>query len=323
MPSIAELEQEFGIRDHLSFHEDQPGMPQMRIATDASEATIYLQGAHLTRWNPRGQQPVLYLSPRTELTPGKAIRGGVPVLFPWFGDRWNAAEFQARTGIKAPSHGFARTSLWTVERTHLSPEGDVHVTLSLGPSDVSRALGYDSFAVRLTFRIGRDLHMALAVTNTGAEPMQFEEGLHTYFEVGDVYAARVRGLRGSTYIDKRDNSIRKVQRESLLAFTRDVDQVHVNTAEPLILSDPAWNRDVHIEKAGSHTTVTWNPWDVLTPGLKDMPEDGWKHFVCVEAVNAGEDRITLPPGQSHVMACSIRTESHAEGHANAAAKDTE
>ncbi len=308
--TLADLTAKFAIRDHLSFHEDQPGMVQMRIVTPASEATIYLQGAHLTRWTPRlsggGGNDVLYLSPKSALAPGKAIRGGVPVLFPWFGDRWNGKEYDVAHGTKSPSHGFARTSVWTVARTHLTPDGEVQVTLSLEPSELSASLGYSSFHVTMEFRVAAQLHQEMTVTNRGAEPMIFEQGLHSYFAVADVPAARLDGLRGSTYLDKRDNLIRKVQRESQFAFTRDVDQVHVHTSEPLTLYDTAATRSIQIIKTGSQTTVIWNPWSVLTPGLPDLPEDGWQHFICVETVNAADDRITLQPGASYGMAATLR-----------------
>ncbi len=306
MQTLAELREKFAVRDHVSFHEDEPGMVQMRAVAEASEGTIYLQGAHLTRWTPHRQNPVFYLSPKSALAPGKAIRGGIPVLFPWFGPRWNAAEWDAAHGTQSPMHGFARTSVWTVERVHLAPDGEVQATFSLAPSDLSRSLGYDHFTAVMDFRIGRDLHTALTVTNHGATPMEFEEGLHSYFAVEDVPAARLDGLRGSTYIDKRDNGTRKVQRETSFAFTRDVDQVHVHTAEPLVLRDDAGKRSIHVAKEGSQTTVIWNPWSVLTPGLPDLPEDGWQHFICVETVNAADDRMTLMPGASHGMAMTVR-----------------
>jgi len=296
----------FAIRDHISFHEDEPGMTQMRIVTPASSATIYLQGAHLTRFTPLHGNPIIYLSPKTALAPGKPIRGGIPVLFPWFGERWNKTEFDAAHGTTSPMHGFARTTVWTVDRTHLEPTGEVIVVLSLHPDDTSRSFGYDHFSATLEFRIGAELHVALTVTNHGSEPMQFEEGLHTYFAIGDVPAARLDGLRGSTYLDKRDNFVRKVQRETQFAFTRDVDQVHVHTSEPLTLHDPGNQRTIHIQKTGSQTTVIWNPWSVLTPNLPDLAEDSWQHFICAETVNAADDRITLAPGATHGMACTIR-----------------
>ncbi len=307
--SLAELQERFAIRDHISFHEDEPGMVQMRVVAHASEATVYLQGAHLTRWTPHGGNPVLYLSPKSALAPSKPIRGGVPVLFPWFGPRWNAAEFDAAHGTTSPMHGFARTAIWALDRVHLNPDGEIHVTLSLRPDDLAYSVGYDHFSAVMEFRFGGNLHQALSVTNHGTEPMEFEEGLHTYYAVGDVTAARLLGLRGSTYLDKRDNMVRKVQRETEFAWTRDVDQVHVHTAEPLILVDPANRRRIHITKQGSNTTVIWNPWTVLTPTFPDLADDSWQHFVCVETVNAADDRMTLPPGATHGMAVDVRVEA--------------
>jgi glucose-6-phosphate 1-epimerase len=246
------------------------------------------------------------MSPKSPLEPGKPIRGGVPVLFPWFGPRWNAEAFDAEHGTKSPMHGFARITVWTLDRVHLDPTGDVHITLSLHPDDLSRSLGYGSFAATMDFRIGKELHQALTVTNRGTEPMEFEEGLHTYFAVDDVPGARLDGLRGSTYLDKRDGAIRKVQRETQFAFTRDVDQLHVNTAEPLTIHDGS--RKVHIVKEGSQSSVIWNPWSVLTPNFADLAEDSWKHFLCAEVVNAADDRITLAPGATHGMAMTVRIE---------------
>lgn len=305
MQTLDQLNEAFALHDHLSFHQDQPGMVQARIVSRGCDATVYLQGAHLTRWNPRGTAPVFYLSPSSHLQPGRPIRGGIPVLFPWFGERWNGAEHLAATGIASPMHGFARTSVWTVTRTHLSPAGEVHLTLTLGPSDLSRSMGYDHFTATLEFRMGHALHVALTVTNHGTTPMVFEEGLHSYFAVGDVHAFKLGGLRGSTYFDKRDHDIRKVQRETLFQFTRDVDQVHVHTAEPLTLHDPGNVRTLTVAKTGLNTTVIWNPWDVLTPGIPDLPPDAWQHFVCVEVVNAADDRMNLAPGASYGMAMDI------------------
>ena len=299
MVSAAELNGRFGIRDHLSFHDSlaesgaPTGLVEMRIVTPASEATIFTQGAHLTRWVPAGMQSVVYLSPRSSFAPGKPIRGGIPVLFPWFADGWDHQH--------KPMHGFARVTEWTLESTHLDPAGEVHVTLSLVPDENFRSAGYDHFHVAIQFRIGVDLEITLEVTNHGTAPMVFEDGLHSYFAVGDIREAATEGLQGTTYIDKRDGNLRKVQQERLLRYTRDVDQVHVRTTSPLTIHDDAWKRAVHIAKQGSNTTVTWNPWSTLSPALPDLAPASWEHFVCVETVNAGDDRITLAPGDTHRM----------------------
>lgn len=303
--TITELNAKFAIRDHITFHEDEPGMPKMRIATDASDATLYLYGAHLTQWTPRGGSPVLYVSPNSWMETGKPIRGGVPVLFPWFGPRWNAAEYDAAHSTTSPMHGYGRTMVWQLDRVHLDPTGEVEVTMSLPMDQTATTYGFAGLHSVLEFRIGKELHMTLSATNRGTEAVAFEEGFHTYFAIGDIHAVRVLGLRGSTYIDKRDNATRKVQRETELAFTRDVDQLHVHTSEPLVVVDPGNHRAIHIRKTGSQSTVVWNPWTVLTPNFADLAPDSWEHFACVEVVNAADDRVTLAAGATHGMDMTI------------------
>ena len=312
MPSAADLGRNFAIRDHLSFHGSESnsntaagGLVEMRVTTAGSEATLYPYGAHLTRWVPREGRPAIYLSPAADFVAGRAFRGGVPVLFPWFGPRWDGGP----AGAASPAHGFARLSEWTVQRTHLQPSGDVQIEMTLGPSERSRALGYDAFQVTAIFQIGTELAITLSVENTGSVPLVFEEGLHAYFAVSDITSIGIEGLRGSTYIDKRDNDARKVQREDSLRIARDVDQVHVQTQEPLRIHDPGWRRSIRVIKTGSNATVVWNPWSTLTQSLGDLPPDGWRHFVCLEAVNMGESRISLSPGHTSRMGMQIRVEN--------------
>lgn len=293
--------QHFAIQDHLTFHTgDGTGnhdLVEARIATAASEATILLHGAHLTRWNPAGTQPVIYMSPKSAFAADKPIRGGIPVLYPWFASGWD--------GKHQPMHGFARVTEWTVQSTHLDPTGDVHLTLTLpGTPDLQKS-GYGECAATLQFRIGKELSITLEVTNHGEQPIVFEEGLHTYFAVGDIHQTTTEGLQGTTYLDKRDNFAKKTQTDRLLHYTRDVDQVHLSTASPLTIHDTANHRDIHILKGGSDTTVTWNPWSVMTPTLPDLAPDSWEHFVCVETVNAADNRITLAPGQTHRMSSTV------------------
>ncbi|MGQ0619532.1 MAG: D-hexose-6-phosphate mutarotase [Panacagrimonas sp.] len=305
MQTLPELNRRFGIHGYAAFEEREPGMIRLRLISSESEATLYLHGAHLTHWAPRGASPVLYLSPKAVFAPGKAIRGGVPVLFPWFGPRWNGEAFDAAHRIKSPAHGFARTAVWTVTSVTRAPEGEIVAVLSLGPDAVSRSLGYDDFALALECRIGRELHLALHVTNHGTAPMVYEEGLHTYFAVTDVRAVRLEGLAGTRYLDKRDDSKGKVQHQDRFAFTRDIDQVYLHTGAPIVLHDPAGHRVVHIAKTGSRTTVIWNPWDVLTPGFADLAADSWQHFACVETANADEDRVLLAAGATHRLAMTL------------------
>lgn len=309
MQTLVELNHRFGIHRQAVFEEPEPGMIRLRLMSSASDATLYLQGAHVTHWAPRGADPVLYLSPKAVFAPGKAIRGGVPVLFPWFGPRWNGAVFDAAHGTRSPAHGFARTVIWTVESVVRTPEDEIVAALSLAPNEGSRALGYADFALALECRVGCELQVRLHVTNQGAAPLAYEEGLHAYFAVADVHSVRLEGLAGNTYLDKRDGAARKLQREKRFAFTRDVDRMYPHTGAPLALHDPGGQRVVHIAKTGSQTTVIWNPWTVLTPGFPDLAADSWRHFVCVETVNADENRVLLAPGATHTLAMTLRVAS--------------
>ena len=148
----AELNHTFAIASALSFEAAPGGLTRAIISTPRAEADIYLQGAHVAHWTPSGQKPVLFMSSKSFFAPGKAIRGGVPVIFPWFGGRSD--------GKPGPAHGFARSVDWSVESTGLLDNGAVQIVLGLGATDASRALGFDHFSARFTVNFGEKLEMA-------------------------------------------------------------------------------------------------------------------------------------------------------------------
>lgn len=296
MQTIEQLNEHFGIKDHLHF-EEHNGLVRIVVNTAHAKAALYTQGAHLVEWTPAGQKPGLFLSPKANIAPGKAIRGGIPVIFPWFGPKADDP--------KAALHGFARTSVWTVESTHFGADGDVVITLTLDPQNVANTYGVDHFHCGIRFVIAKELTITLEITNHGPDPLVFEEGFHTYFAVGHPLQTTVEGLDGTEYLDKRDG-MKKKTLHGLLHFTRDVDQVHINTASQLVIHDAAWKRDVHIEKEGSNATVCWNPSPVLTPNFADLAEDSWEHFVCVEVVNALDNKVTLAAGATHSLSSTVR-----------------
>ena len=265
------------------------------ITTPHATATVYLQGAHITAWQPAGRQPVLFTSRKTELAPGKPIRGGVPIAFPWFAARHD--------GKPGPSHGFARIQDWTLAFAALAGE-DLHLTFTLAPTELSRSLGYDSFRLAYQLVIGRNLSLQLTVANDAAEPLVFEEALHTYYAVADVHEATVTGLEGVTYLDKVDNFAPKVQ-QGTVTFTGQTDRVYLDTAASCVLHDAAGKRQIIVAKENSHTTVVWNPWDTGAAKLPDLDPTEWHEFVAVETVNAAKDSVTLQPGSTHTMQAHI------------------
>ncbi len=276
------------------------GLVRAGISTPAAEADLYLQGAHLAHWTPRGQQPVLFVSSKSMFAAGKAIRGGVPIIFPWFGTRSD--------GKPGPAHGFARTSEWIAEGARQLEDGRVEITLALGNNHATREFFDAAFRLRFRVTIGSELEMELETSNSGTIPFTFEEALHTYLAVGDVRQASIFGLGNTVFIDKTDGFKRKKQDGEPLRIAKETDQVHLNTQATCSVWDPLWNRRIIVEKSGSASTVIWNPWIEKSDGMADMEAEGWKRMLCVETANAADNAILLPPGASHTLVASIRVE---------------
>lgn len=260
-------------------------------------ARLHLYGAHLVSWVPTGQDDVLWVSAASRYAPGAAIRGGVPLCFPWFGPHASG------TG---PAHGFARVSVWhLLEAADLPddahPGGAVAVTLGLTEQDVDAALTTvwpHPFEARVRVVVGRELSVSLAVRNTGAQPFSVSEALHTYLAVDDVRSTSVEGLDGATYVDKVDGGEEHVQRGPV-TFTGETDRVYTGTGSTTRLVEP--RRTVTVAKSGSRSTVVWNPWSEKAAQMADVPDDGWTGFVCVETANALDDTLTVDPGEVRTL----------------------
>jgi glucose-6-phosphate 1-epimerase len=302
---LQQLTDQFAIPGALSFFENEHGLIGASITTPGCTAEIYLQGAHLTAWQPTGQKPMLFLSERSLFIPGKAIRGGIPIIFPWFGTRTATAESPRTDG---PSHGFARTAEWQLAFAALAGD-DLHLTLTLGPSETSRELGFDDFQVAYQIVLGAELRLQLTIANLAKTPLQFEEALHTYFAVGDAQQISIIGLSDTEYIDKTDGFKRKRQKESPIMLTGETDRPYLDSQNPVNLDDPILHRRITVDKSNSKTTVVWNPWSELTAKLVDMTTNGWLEMTCIETANAADNAITIAPQQTHTMEAHIFVEA--------------
>jgi glucose-6-phosphate 1-epimerase len=302
MQTLEELNEHFAIPGALTFAVGDGGLIVARVNTPACAAEIYLHGAHLTAWQPGGHAPVLFLSERSAFAEDKAIRGGVPVIFPWFGARTATSESPRTDG---PSHGFARTSLWQVAFAALAGD-DLHLTLTLGPNEASRTLGFDQFQLAYELVLGAELRMRLTVANQAEVPLHFEEALHTYLAVGDATQVEILGLADTEFLDKTEGFQRKRQTEEVLKFTKETDRPYLNTAATVTLKDPVLKRRITVSKTNSLTTVVWNPWPEVTVKLPDMNPESWRSMTCIETANAVENAITLAPRSAHTMEAHIR-----------------
>lgn len=296
--SISELNRRFGIAGVAAVVEGKGGLAQVRITGKAAAGEVYLHGAHVTSWKPAGAQEVIYLSPRSLYQDGVAIRGGVPVCFPWFGDK--------KDDPKAPAHGFVRTKSWHLDS--IAQKGDA-VTVTMFTENSKSTQKYWPFDFRLMHRVtfGPELMLELTVANTGSEPFTFEEALHAYYKVKDVTKSRIAGLNGVHYLDKTD-SFREKKQSGDVVITAETDRVYLNTASPLELSDPVLQRGIKVAKQNSRTTVIWNPWRAKAAELKDLGMDQWKSMLCIEVTNVGKYAVELQPGQKHKMQARVKLE---------------
>src|SRR5215469_10008533 len=297
---LKQLNDHFGIPGVLRF-EEHNGLTRAVATTPAASATIYMQGAHLTHWQPAGQQPVLFLSRKSDFAQGKPIRGGVPIAFPWFATDSKTDRYQGKPG---PSHGFARIQDWTPAFAALAGD-DLHLTFTLGPTELSREMGFDRFRLAFQLTIGRSLTMALTVANDSDKPLHFEEALHTYYAVVDVHEATVTGLESTPYIDKTHNFKVKPAANTPFTPTTFTDRVYQNTAASCVIHDAPGKRNITVAKTNSNTTVVFNPWKELP----DMGPDEWHEMLAVETANTGGNAVTLAPGATHTMQALVTVQS--------------
>ena len=300
MQDIDALNRRFGLPGKLSFTSLAKGMPVAEIKTALCTARICMQGAHLIEWTPAGQKPVIWLSKDARFAVGKSIRGGVPVCWPWFGPH------DSKTDV--PAHGYARMVEWELLDSDLLQDEGVSLSFRIIPTEASRAMWPHATPLELEMTIGKNLELELITRNTGDQPVQIGEALHTYFAVGDVRKVTVTGLEGTEYLDKVDDFKRKTQHGGV-NFSGEVDRVYVATEADCLIQDPSMRRSIRISKRGSRSTVVWNPWVDKCKAMGDMGEAGYLGMLCVESGNAASDVVTIAPGGEHRLWVRYKVES--------------
>lgn len=274
----------------------------VRIRHPLLEATVVLQGAHLVQFAPAGENNWLWMSPLARFEKGVAIRGGVPVCWPWFGDPVrNPAPVKALVDTDQ-AHGFARTAMWSL--SHLEElEEAVSLTLSLdaanSPGDYPW-LGQAHVSLALQFS-PEGLTMSLTTRNAGSEPLAITQALHTYLPTEQVAATAIHGLEGAGYLDTLDNWEPKRQKGEI-TFDGETDRIY-QAAPDMEIRSPGRNQ--RLTSVGSASTIIWNPGPEKAARLWDFPDDAWPGMLCVETANAAEDFRELQPGASHTLAATL------------------
>ncbi len=249
-----------------------------------AEVEIYDYGAHLTRWRSARGHEWIFVSKDAVYQQGKAIRGGVPIIFPQF-----------NTFGSGPRHGFARTATWRIEEVQQDKDTTrCHFTLQ--SSAATLAVWPHQFSVSFEVQLQADaLRMALSVNNIDTKPLQFTAALHTYFSINDFPACTLHNLQGTSYWDNGSEfSVRHVLKENLLHFDDAIDRIFFDTKSALELHDG--ESHLRIEQRGFNDVVVWNPGAIGAKALNDMADDEYRHMLCVEAAQVDKP-VLLAPGE--------------------------
>lgn len=299
--NIEQLNNDHGIRDQLKFIEGGGGLPFIQVDNAKASAVISVYAGQVLSFQPANEpHNLMFLSEAAYYQAGKAIKGGVPVCWPWFGPD---PEQRGR-----PAHGFVRNRLWNVMQTEVKA-GDTRITLGLADSPETQAIWPHSFALALEITIGDSLNLELVTRNTGNERFSITQAFHTYFRVGEIGKVVVLGLEDTNYIDKTDSGVQKRQKGAI-TINAEVDRIYRNAPNELIIDDTALVRRIRIASQGSKTAVVWNPWAKISAEMGDLKDDDYEHLLCVETANADQDVVEVGPGSESRLMANYRIERY-------------
>jgi glucose-6-phosphate 1-epimerase len=301
-PDIATLNTRFGARGRIAFRAGENGLPIAALAGVTGSCEVSLYGGHVLSYRPAGHLPVLFMSKSSRFEPGKPIRGGIPVCWPWFGPH--------PTDPALPAHGFARIVPWRLAATEYTSRS-AEIRLALDDTAETRGWWPHRFSLTLRVALENALKVELTTRNTDTHPFTFSEALHSYFGVRQIMDVILRGLEGAAFTDVVTGAAGRPQ-ETPLVIRQEVDRVYAGTEAECVIDDAGLERQIVVAKRGSRTTVVWNPWIDKAKRLPDFGDEEYTRMVCVETANAGANAITLEPGKSHTLAAVISADAKAE-----------
>ncbi|MCX7084889.1 MAG: D-hexose-6-phosphate mutarotase [Methylococcales bacterium] len=295
---IEHLNRDHGIKDHLKFTKGNGHLPFIFINNARASAIISLHGAQILSFKPhREEEDLLFVSQNSWYEEGRAIRGGIPLCWPWFGP--DPSE------NKRPDHGFVRNGLWDILRTEAVSKHETKIVFRFETSEKSAAYWQQPFSLELEVIISDTLTVNLITRNTGDEAFTITQALHAYFNVGHINEIKILGLDNSAYLDKAQNE-EEYQQEGNLTINAEVNRIYKDVENPLVIQDDAFNRKIVITATHHKTAVVWNPGVDLPPTITDLETDDYQRFVCVESGNVSCDTIEIPPHSEFILRANYK-----------------
>ncbi|KAM7472267.1 hypothetical protein LguiA_010450 [Lonicera macranthoides] len=280
-------------RAAIEMTKDWNGMDQVVIRNpQGASARVSLHGGQVTSWRTDRGEELLFTSNKAIFKPPKAMRGGIPICFPQFGNCGSLEQ-----------HGFARNKIWTIDDDPppLHPndsQGKSFIDLLLKPSEEDLKCWPHSFEFRLRVALASDgnLTMISRIRNINGKPFSFSFAYHTYLSVSDISEVRIEGLETLDYLDNLSQRERFTEQGDAITFESEVDRVYLRSPNCVAVLDHERKRTYVLKKEGLPDVVVWNPWEKKSKSMTDFGDEEYKQMLCVDAA-ALEKAITLKPGE--------------------------
>ncbi len=298
--NIQQLNADFGIADQIEFVAGKGGLPCIQINNDKASALISVYAGQVLSFKPVSEvTDVMFISENAYFQDGKAIKGGIPICWPWFGAAPQLeTEPENKQQPKVPDHGFVRNNYWSVLSAVVLDNGDTKIVLEFEDTEKTRDIWPYHFYLSLEIVIGDSLTLELLTRNTGSQAFSITEALHSYFNVGDATQVKVTGLEHTEYLDKKEDFV-KVCQVGAITISEETDHIHTDIKHELIIDDPALKRKIKISSSGNKNVVVWNPWAKGSAEMTDLDNDDYKHFICLEIANAAADSVEILPDREY------------------------
>ncbi|KAI9174696.1 hypothetical protein LWI28_021375 [Acer negundo] len=274
---------------------DRNGVDQVVLRNPRGASTrISLHGGQVLSWRTDRGEELLFTSSKAIFKPPQAVRGGIPICFPQFGNQGSVQK-----------HGFARNKIWVIDGDppplHHHPSdslGKACVDLLLKPSEEDLKIWPHSFEFRLRVSLATDgnLTMISRIRNINCKPFSFSIAYNTYFSISDISEVRIEGLETLDYLDNLCQKERFTEQGDTLTFESEVDRVYLSSSNMIAIFDHERKRTLMIRKEGLPDVVVWNPWEKKSKSLADFGDEDYKQMLCVDGA-AIEKPITLKPGE--------------------------
>jgi glucose-6-phosphate 1-epimerase len=291
LSNLEQLNTDYGIANKVKFVEGKGGFPVIEIKNEYAQAAISLYGGQVLSFQAVTQtEDLMFVSSQAFYQTGKAIKGGTPICWPWFG---NDPQEKGRS-----SHGFVRNRLWQMREVISTQDGATKIKMGLVDTEETRKIWNYNFDLAIAITVSNSLTIELITRNTGKQPFSITQALHSYFKIGNIKQVQVLGLEAKDYIDKVDGGKEKTQ-SGIVTFSEECDRVYLNVPSELIIDDAALKRKIKITAHNSKTAIVWNPGAIVSANMADLGVQDYQYFVCVETANAANEIIEVPTGTEY------------------------